>query len=51
MEQEATYRCTVYPWQCEISGVHMDRELRKSAPFADAIRQTALRHRTERAEA
>jgi acyl-CoA thioester hydrolase len=36
---------------CEITGVHLDRELRKSAPFADVIRQTALRHLTEPAEA
>ena len=26
---------------CEISGVHMDRQARKSAPFADAIRRSA----------
>jgi acyl-CoA thioester hydrolase len=36
---------------CEITGVHMDRELRKSAPFADVIRQTALGHLAEPAEA
>ena len=35
---------------CEITGVQMDRALRKSAPFADAIRQTALRHLAEPAE-
>lgn len=27
---------------CEITGVHMDREVRKSAPFAAAIRDVAL---------
>jgi acyl-CoA thioester hydrolase len=27
---------------CEITGVHMDREARKSAPFAAAIREAAL---------
>src|SRR3979490_805244 len=26
---------------CEITGVHMDRQARKSTPFADAIRRTA----------
>jgi len=36
---------------CEITGVHMDRSQRKSAPFADAIRESALRHLTEPAEA
>lgn len=116
MEQEATYRGTVYPWQCdhvghmnimwyvgkfdeanwnlfarlgltpsylrssgrgmaavqqnitykreplagdiveiaafcEITGVHMDRGLRKSVPFTDAIRAVALRCLTEPAEA
>jgi acyl-CoA thioester hydrolase len=29
---------------CEITGVHMDRKARKSAPFAPDIRNTALRH-------
>jgi acyl-CoA thioester hydrolase len=29
---------------CEITGVHMDRQARKSAPFAPAIRNTALKH-------
>jgi len=28
---------------CEITGVHMDRKARKSAPFSDAIRDTAMR--------
>src|ERR1700732_4781462 len=28
---------------CEITGVHMDRQARKSAPFAAAIREAALR--------
>ena len=28
---------------CEIAGVHMDRQARKSATFADAIRRTAAR--------
>jgi acyl-CoA thioester hydrolase len=28
---------------CEITGVHMDRQARKSTPFADAIRRTAAR--------
>jgi acyl-CoA thioester hydrolase len=81
---EATYRGTVYPWQCdhvagdivevrsslleirdksiqflhemrnaetgetaatcEITGVHMDRQARKSALFAPAIRAMAMRH-------
>jgi acyl-CoA thioester hydrolase len=36
---------------CEITGVHMDRELRRSAPFTDAIRDAALRHLAEPAEA
>ena len=26
---------------CETTGVHMDRQARKSAPFADSIRTTA----------
>jgi acyl-CoA thioester hydrolase len=29
---------------CEITGVHMDRGLRKSAPFEDAIRNIAAKH-------
>ena len=29
---------------CEITGVHMDRRARKSAPFAPAIRTAALKH-------
>jgi acyl-CoA thioester hydrolase len=29
---------------CEITGVHMDRQARKSAPFEEAIRITAMRH-------
>ena len=29
---------------CEITGVHMDRGLRKSAPFEEAIRITAMQH-------
>ena len=54
MESAATYCGTVYPWQCdqvghmniiaaicETTGVHMDRQARKSAPFADSIRKTA----------
>jgi acyl-CoA thioester hydrolase len=28
---------------CEITGVHMDRQARKSVIFADAIRRTAAR--------
>src|SRR4051794_18680766 len=28
---------------CEITGVHLDRSLRKSAPFEDAIRRTAAK--------
>ena len=35
---------------CEITAVHMDRSLRKSAVFADAIRETALRYLAEPAE-
>ena len=54
--EEATYRGTVYPWQCdhvghmniaatcEITGVHMDRLARKSAPFAPVIRNAAMKH-------
>ena len=29
---------------CEITGVHMDRQARKSAPFAPAIREVAMKH-------
>jgi acyl-CoA thioester hydrolase len=29
---------------CEITAVHMDRQLRKSAPFEDAIRTVATQH-------
>ena len=29
---------------CEITGVHMDRQARKSAPFAPAIRDGAMKH-------
>ena len=29
---------------CEITGVHMDRQARKSAPFAPAIRNAAIKH-------
>ena len=29
---------------CEITGVHMDRQARKSAPFENAIRDIAARH-------
>ncbi|MDA9467957.1 acyl-CoA thioesterase [Bradyrhizobium sp. CCBAU 53415] len=36
---------------CEITGVHMDRQLRKSAPFADAIREIVVKHLFEPAEA
>jgi len=28
---------------CEFTGVHIDRQARKSAPFADAIRNTAMK--------
>jgi acyl-CoA thioester hydrolase len=35
---------------CETTAVHMDRSLRKSAPFADAIRETALKYLVEPAE-
>jgi len=35
---------------CEITAVHMDRGLRKSAPFAEAIRETALKYLPEPAE-
>ena len=48
MALEAIYRGTVYPWQCghacEITGVHMDRALRKSAAFAPDIREVAAKH-------
>ncbi|MDI1263361.1 MAG: hypothetical protein PS018_08905 [bacterium] len=48
METEATCRGTVYPWQClgdlRDHGVHMDRQACKSAPFAPAIRNTAIKH-------
>ena len=36
---------------CEITGVHMDRSLRKSAPFTEAIRETALKYLAEPVEA
>ena len=36
---------------CEITAVHMDRSLRKSAPFAETIRETALRYLAEPVEA
>lgn len=36
---------------CEITGLHMDRGLRKSVPFTEAIRMVALGYLTERAEA
>jgi acyl-CoA thioester hydrolase len=29
---------------CEITGVHMDRQARKSTTFAPAIRDAAMRH-------
>ncbi|TYO67525.1 acyl-CoA thioesterase [Bradyrhizobium hipponense] len=35
----------------EITGVHMDCQARKSTPFADAIRETAMKRLVERAEA
>jgi acyl-CoA thioester hydrolase len=60
MATDATYRGTVYPWQCdhvghnaesgevaatcEFTGVHLDRKARKSAPFAPSIRNTAMAH-------
>ncbi len=28
---------------CEITGVHMDRQLRKSVPFAEDVREAAMR--------
>ena len=36
---------------CEITAVHMDRSLRKSAPFAEAIHEIALRYLAEPVEA
>ncbi|RZN11126.1 thioesterase [Bradyrhizobium genosp. SA-3] len=36
---------------CEITGVHMDRQLRKSVAFADAIREIAVKYLSVRAEA
>jgi acyl-CoA thioester hydrolase len=36
---------------CEITGVHMDRSLRKSVLFTDDIREIALRHLAQPAEA
>jgi acyl-CoA thioester hydrolase len=36
---------------CEIAVVHMDRSQRKSGPFTDAIREIAMRHLAEPAEA
>ena len=36
---------------CEITGVHMDRSLRKSVPFAEAIRVIALKYLSEPVEA
>ena len=36
---------------CEIMGVHLDRSLRKSVPFAEAIRDTATKYIVEPAEA
>lgn len=59
MEQEATYRGTVYPWQCDHVG-HMnimwyvgkfDEANWNSALFADAIREIAVKHLSEPAEA
>ncbi|MEH2613484.1 thioesterase family protein [Bradyrhizobium sp. AZCC 1693] len=65
MQTDATYRGTVYPWQCDHVGhmnimwhvgkfdeanwnlfarVHMDRQARKSTPFAAAIRNAAAKH-------
>jgi acyl-CoA thioester hydrolase len=29
---------------CEITGVHTDRQARKSVPFAPAIREVAMAH-------
>ena len=36
---------------CEITAVHMDRSVRKSAPFESAIRETAQKHLVEPAMA
>jgi acyl-CoA thioester hydrolase len=36
---------------CEITGVHMDRQARKSVPFAEAIREAASKQLTEPAMA
>ncbi|MCK1477232.1 acyl-CoA thioesterase [Bradyrhizobium sp. 197] len=36
---------------CEITVARMDRSQRKSVPFTDAIRETAMRHLAEPAEA
>jgi acyl-CoA thioester hydrolase len=36
---------------CEITGVHMDRQARKSAAFEHAIRATAMKHLAEPAMA
>src|SRR5439155_21807965 len=36
---------------CEITDVHMDRSQRKLVPFTAAIREVALRHLAEPAEA
>ena len=36
---------------CELIGVHMDREVRKSAPFEDAIREAAVKQLAEPAGA
>jgi acyl-CoA thioester hydrolase len=30
--------------RCEFTGVHMDRKVRKSAPFEEAIRNTAMKY-------
>ena len=29
---------------CEITGVHIDRQARKSTPFTDDVRDTAMKH-------
>jgi acyl-CoA thioester hydrolase len=36
---------------CELTGVHMDRQARKSIPFEDTIRAAAIRRLAESAEA
>ncbi len=36
---------------CELTGVHMDRQARKSIPFEDTIRAAAIRQLAESAEA